>query len=406
MTMIYKLLRALSLVLSLSFLWMVTGFAQEPSLFVVEGVEVDVTASNALQARDQAFDEAQKKAFEALSERLLADDEIQNFKAPDLSTISTLIKDYEITNEKLSSVRYIGTYTFRFDENGIRNLFTGSGQRFTDVQSRPLLILPFYQKDASMTLWSPDNIWMQAWDKSENTGTLVPLIVPIGDLEDVRDVRDNQALNYDENKLQSMLARYGAGEAVLLIATPDAHLSMVESQNQPATGALSIGIYRTDRNGPEYTGRIAVSAQPDQTLSELMDVAVLRVQGLLKKDWKERTMVAADEIGSLEAVVPIRSLSEWAAIQRQLQLASGINDVMVKSLSPHEARIQIAYQGNPQRLGLALEQVDLSLKKSAPDPSFGGGLFLPSSYILTRSDRSPPGSFENGRSSSTYMRQF
>ena len=82
------------------------------NLFTVEGVTVDVTAENAVAARDEAFMKAQRDAFAVLAKRMVAEGQAGNVGVPDDDTLSSFVKDFEVTNEKLSAVRYIGTYTF------------------------------------------------------------------------------------------------------------------------------------------------------------------------------------------------------------------------------------------------------------------------------------------------------
>lgn len=389
--MIYKSVQTLSLVLSLAFFMIGIAGAQEAaqapvSPYIVEGVEVDITAKNAIEARDQAFNTAQEKAFGVLAERMLSEEDFKNFKSPGLSSISTLIKDYEVTKEKLSSVRYIGTYTFHFDEDGVRRLFGSSGQTYSDVRSPPLLILPFYQVNAEVTLWSSDNLWMNAWNRAENNRqSLVPMVMPIGDLEDVQDVGDNEALNYDERKLADIVKRYGADEAVILVANPDGQLANAASEDDPATGSLSVNIYRTDQGTPEFAQEIIVSSQQGQTLGQIMDTAVIRVQGVLKQDWKERSMatVAEESGGMIDVIIPIRSLADWSAAQDSLESVSSVRDIMLKSLSPREARVSISYRGSQERFMMGLEQVGLALVKTAPEAGSESRLFVPATYILT-----------------------
>lgn len=351
----------------------------EGSLFTVEGVKVDITAENAMAARDQAFAEAQKQAFQTLAVRMIPDNAAQSFVPPEADVISPMIKDYEITEEKLSSVRYIATYTFRFKDKAVRNYFSGSGVAFTDVPSRPLLILPFIERSGRLVLWAPDNTWMGAWSRSESSGSLVPLVVPIGDLQDVSDIDDSEALTYDPRRLRSMLSRYQAGEAVVAIAIPDANLQMVGGENDPATGAMTVNIYRTDRQEPEHVQQIVVTPAPAQNLRQFMDLAVHRVQQALRSDWKSRTVVdAASQGGKIEARVAFRNFQEWAAVQTALDRVYGIDKIVTKSLSPREAHLELMFQGDERRLRLALEQAGLSLSESrppltSPAPSYYNG---------------------------------
>lgn len=372
MAIIYKpfvSIRTVLCMLLVTFLIAGPALAQS-ELFTIENVIVDVTAKNALEARNQAFEKAQQQAFITLAERMLSEAEAQTLAPPETLLISSLIQDYEVTAEKLSTVRYVGTYTFRFKDSAVRQYFSGQGVQYTDVGSKPLLVLPFFQFGERTVLWSPYNAWIQAWNRAENLGGLVPLMVPMGDLQDVKDIGDEEALTYDQHRLAGLLTRYEAGEAVLLIAIPDANLSLVTGDQESATGALSVHIYRTDRAGPEYVQQIVETARPGQTKGQLLDQAVRSVHKTLQKDWKTKTLAAASESNRIHVQVAFKNLQEWSETQKSLQRVYGINEVILRSLSPKSAQIDLVFQGTADRLRLALQQADMTL--SEPRISMAG----------------------------------
>jgi hypothetical protein len=83
--------------------------------YEVMGVPVDVTAADAATARDQAIVEGQRKAFTMLMERLVGTEQAASIPTPDDAQLSSMVQDFEVESERLSSVRYIGVMTFRFD---------------------------------------------------------------------------------------------------------------------------------------------------------------------------------------------------------------------------------------------------------------------------------------------------
>ena len=343
----------------------------DSAIFTISDVKVDVTAENSALAREQAFAKAQSDAFSKLASRMMLEGEIDNFTLPDTQTISTLIKDFEVTQEQLSSVRYVGTYTFRFNDKGVRNFFSGRGVKYTDVGSRPVLALPFYERDEGTVLWSHKNEWMRAWSRAGNLGGLVPIVVPIGDLMDVSDINDDQALSYDKEKLQSLLRRYDAGEAVILFAVPD-HSLLMASDQDVAVGSLVVQIYRTDRAGPEEVQNITVDAKNGETKQALFVRATKKTHKALQKNWKEKTIVNPTSGNRLSVRVHYAGLEQWAATQAALARVYGVSEVDLQSLSPKEARVDLLFQGSESRLRLALAQADMTLSSPRINPaSFG-----------------------------------
>lgn len=331
------------------------------NLFTVEGVHVDVTAENSVAARDQAFVEAQKQAFEILKVRMVSGGQTASVQTPDPMVISTLIRDYEITDEQLSAVRYVGTYTFRFNESAVSRYFSGTGVAFTNTSSKPLLVLPFFQQAGRNVLWSEDNDWLRAWGRAQLPQGLVPVAVPIGDLMDVADMGKTQGLNYDAAGLSRMLVRYGTEEAALMLAVPDRSLSGPGGDDAPAQGDMIISIYRTDRAGPELVQDFVVSAGSGETRGQMYDRAALQAYRVLQDDWKNKTSASAARQSRVVARVPFASLKEWVDIQQELNAVSGIGKVSILSVKMREAMVEFVFRGDESRLQRVLSQSNFSL---------------------------------------------
>ncbi len=361
MAIFYKPFPVIGIVLCAVFLLFAKTSYSAQSLFVIEDLEIDITASSALDAKEQAFAQAQREAFNILVQRMLTNEEILQLPESDLNIISSLIKDFEVTKEKLSHVRYVGTYTIRFKEKGIRQYFIQQGFGFSDIRSRPILILPLYRRGMETVLWSYDNEWLKAWNRTGNLEGLVPIVVPMGDLDDVKDIGDDDALTYNEKSMSNMLKRYEAGETVIVIAAPDSNFELMGLQDPSATKGLSIQIYRTDRNGPEFVQELSVYAKDGQSRSEVFDEAVYSVSKALQRNWKTKARVSLEQDNQINAHIPIKSLKEWADTQKALKSITVISELVVKSLSPKGALIDIKFQGSDSRLRSALRQANITL---------------------------------------------
>ena len=111
--------------------------------YIVENIDVDITAENAVQAREQAFEAAQIKGYEELAKRTLSAEQLENFKTPDINTVSGYVQDYEVTNEKLSAVRYSGTYKISYSKQAFSYLDQTEDGGNQIAQKGDTLILPF-----------------------------------------------------------------------------------------------------------------------------------------------------------------------------------------------------------------------------------------------------------------------
>ncbi len=389
----------------------------EVSPFTVENIVVDETAENALKARENAFAQAQVKAFLALAEKTGPSG--HTVPAPAPAVLAPMIQDYEVTSEKLSSKRYIGTYTFRFDEQAVRQYFGQQGlavntemagpaqvaqeqeapvgigaqapsqdQAVPEGHSAqaqgPLLVLPFLEDaDGRLQLWTPANGFLKAWASASDLGIgPIPLIVPMGDLADVSAVGDDEALHYDPRNMTALVQRYGADSAVVLVA-------------RRVPEGLDIKIYSATGGGPAYVTTKRMFSATGQDEASLYGGAVAMVRQVFQSGWQKTAEAVPQEAlaaepapavparnmaiettfprgeaqeGDHQGVTTVRvafgSLGEWANVQKALARVSGVYNMSLKALSPREAYLDLAHHGNRMALQAALAQAGLVLAQS------------------------------------------
>lgn len=350
--------------------WLNIGQAMAyDSLFVVQGVKVDVTAGNSVAAQNQAFDEAQNKAFRTLAQRMVVEAQAASVSTPNALTISSLVKDYEVTDEQVSAVRYVGTYTFRFREAAVSKFFSVSGVTFTNVGSKTLLILPVFQRDGRNMIWSEGNLWMDSWSNATLSSGLVPVEVPIGDLMDMADIDEDQALSYERRKLDRMLGRYDAMEAAIMIAVPDKTLSGMNYNSGAALGRLRISIYRTDRANAEHVQDIFLESDGQETVKGIYDRGVASAYEALQKDWKRKTLASAAQSQLFYVRVPLANVKQWVQVRQALTNISGLDDLSVLSMKKVEVRLSFKYRGDIKHLRDDVSRASMSLGQGYPNGS-------------------------------------
>lgn len=355
-----------SLLLGLCYVFSSAAFAQT-SLYVVKDVTVDVTAQDSVTAQEMAFEQAQVKAFNILAERLVDEGQINAARNAGNETIAGMIQDFEVTNERLSATRYIGTYTFRFRETAVSNYFSNTGVTFTQTQSRPLLILPVMQIRGKNTLWSEENIWMKAWSRNQVSAGVVPVEVPIGDLSDIADIDDNEPLRYERSKLNRMLTRYNASEAAIMIAVPDQNLALSRTIDEIAIGTVRLSIYRTDRAQAEHVKDIILETTPQETVAQIYDRAVFAGHKALQSDWKQKTGASNAERTGYTANIALNNLREWVKINNALNSTPGLDSITINYMRRTGANLFFAFRGNEEKLRRALQRAGLSLGQPYAD---------------------------------------
>ena len=330
------------------------GGAATEEVFAVSDVAVDVTAETAASASFQAIAAGQRRALDRLLRRITLSDDYP--RHPDLTddVIAALVQDLVVQEEKRSSTRYIATLTFRFKRNEIRRLLRRQGIAFTETRSKPLLVLPVYEAVGAQFLWDEPNPWRAAWNRHPaEPDSLLPLVLPDGDLVDVGAIGPAQALAGETARLGEIGARYGVEDTLVAHAV----LAVDFAQDAPR---LDITLKRFGRSG-ERVIVDGITGRPAQGTDALLADGVAQVIARLRERWKRDTVLRFGDEARVSVAVPLRDLGEWLEIRERLRAVAVVSQVELEELSRRRAQIVLHFLGAPAQLVLSLAQNDLDL---------------------------------------------
>ena len=335
--------------------------AQSPELFVVRGVDVDVTGESASAAREAALLAGQRKALELLLLRLALPEEVAGLPPLGDAEITEMVHDFEVESERASAVRYLGTLAFRLRAAPVRRLLERNGIRFAETVSKPLAVLPVLTADGTSLLWDDANAWLAAWAARPPAEELVPLVVPLGDLGDIAAVDAAAALAGDPARLAAVASRYGGGDTLVA----EARLEAATAAGGAAALDLVLRRYGPDGLAESWRERVeSLDAAP----AALFARAVERAAAIVQAAWKQQSLVSFGQEQSLAASVPIERLSDWIELNRRLGAIATVRRVDLLYLARDEARLDLVFVGDRAQLDRALTQQDLSLAPAdAPD---------------------------------------
>lgn len=330
-------------------------------LFTVSPVPVDVTAENALAARDKAIAEGEARAFRLLIERLVQPDQRKSVPKVTAAQMNDLVQGFEVAHERRSGVRYLADYTVHFRGEAVRALLRGAGISFADVASKPVVVLAVYDLNGNSLLWEDPNPWRNAWQNSNPGSGLVPVVRPLAQIEDLQAIDAAGATAGDDAKLRAISQRYGNADLLVSVATPRLEGGKVTGLDVVTTR------YTPGAPGGEQRWVIADVANPGESTEALMARAVGDVMQQVEQAWKNASTVDANVTGVLLARVPAVSLQDWIAVRDRLAGIPAVRGSRLVSLDRQGAKVELRYVGDEQQLRLALGQRDLELSGNDPD---------------------------------------
>jgi hypothetical protein len=339
-------------------LWMSAGdsAAAVDEVFLVGGIAVDETAETAAAARSVAFRHGQRMALATLLRRLTLRTDHERLPEINNERLNFLVQALEVAGEKTSNVRYLANMTVTFKPDEIRRLLREADIPFAETPSKPVLVLPVQQQGGALVLWDDPNLWREAWSHLQFSGGLVPLIVPVGDLNDIVDVDATQTAEGDPLRLSAIASRYGAGDVLVTVATLSDDGEVIQ-----------IDIVASRIGSPSQTS-VSLSLQSTDPLAVpgLLRGAATDVAAAVVDSWKVTNIIEFDRPGHMVIAVPLASLEQWVSVERRLNSVASISEVSLISLTRDAAEIEIIHFGDETQLAMTLAQQDLALEQPPP----------------------------------------
>ena len=345
-----------AVVFLLAFAWVVMGgglaFAQSGGLFVVSKVAVDVTAKDAVTAKQQAHSQARRSALRTVFKRLAPFSAYERLPVVAAGKIEEMLVNFSVRSEQNSATQYLATLDFEFNPDSVRRLLSGQNVPYSDIQAGRTTVLPIYLVDGKVD-GTGRGPWRGAWLGLDLEHAVTP----------VKLVGHGTALNAeavaaitagDVAAFQALSAKYKTDTLVLAIAE-------VAAGGPKATiklyGLDSVGPIAMVRSERVYNGDLKSAARRAAALS----------LAILEGRWKITKIVP--DSGSPDAArhsvlltVEFRSLKQWQQIKRRLGKVPGVQALEVGSLSARSADVTLRFPGGAQGLAgkLAAHKMSLS----------------------------------------------
>jgi hypothetical protein len=316
----------------------------------IDGIDVDVSGPDAIQARQQAIREARRKAARLVVERMVAPEERAKVPAIDDARLDSMVRGIEFARERTAGTRYIGTLNVVFSTEPLKAWLSEGGIALVETVQRQALVVPLWKGKHGLEPLDDQNGWRDAWRALDNVGMAVPVAVVRGDQLDQDAMSVEEAYVGDVTALARLNERYHAPTIVVVTVEGD-----------PKAGPLSIGGLRYDT---QTGARSELPRAQVQDASKLA-AAAKDIQGKLDEAWRSVATVRRDMQAAMDVFVPLRALSDWVQVRQRLGNIPSIKAVSVRQLEADRAELKLDYFGTAEQLQKTLGQVGLQLDKEA-----------------------------------------
>ncbi|MEB3415649.1 heavy-metal-associated domain-containing protein [Alteriqipengyuania sp. WL0013] len=258
----------------------------------VGGIEVDVTADTAQEAREKGWTEAARLAWEKLEGPQISDGQLNSMVAGIL-----------IERESIGPKRYIATLGVVFDRQRAGGML---GQGSQAKRSAPMLMLPVLNEGGVYTMFESRTEWQRAWAEANFGSSPVDYVRPSGAGGESLLLTYGQTGRRSRVWWRNILDQFGASDVLVAIA---------EVTRRYPGGPVEANFVA--RYGPNnaYLGSFRLKAANDAAIPAMYEQAVARFDRIYSR-------ALADGKLSPDPTLGRQSLSlspEWRAALDQLR---------------------------------------------------------------------------------------
>jgi len=341
-----------SLIVFLTFVAAPPAFASENPLYTITGVEVDVRAETAAEAKKLAITQANVKAFALFAQRVGGDALADRLSDIPSKRIDAMLDSLSIEEERTGPQRYIGKLTVRFLPGQMRKIMAELGVSYSEKLARRTVIVPVWRTPEGVVLWE-DNPWRTAWLSLRAENSPVPLIVPLGDLADTDTLTAELAAGRDEASLEAIRLRYEADAVLVAEASPVGE----DTVQATMVGASAVGRLEFDK---------AYAAENGGGVAEAAKIAALRFHQVMLLRWKKKNetgpVTQSLPVATLPVAVAFYSTEEWSALRARILSTPGVSGVDISTISQGGAIVQLSYVTGFEQLRQSLWSAGLALQ--------------------------------------------
>lgn len=321
-------------------------------LYDIKDIPIEAELTSAKEARTAAITNGQVDAFWSLMQKMISAEDLSRVPFLESETVSNLVQNISLTNEKTTATRYRATLGVRFYPDKIQSFLTENQIPFLKRSLPPTLVIPVFQ-EGDETLLLTDNNPLYTYFKENPLFSEDETPLPIGDLEEIA-LTGTAWDNQDYHTFLSLAEKYAVYRVMLFILR----------QQGPY---ITVTTKTFSKNNPEPTESVFEFTDPLGDFKSLMPIISKSVWDKQQADWR------AENTNDLQAPlnywirVPITRLATWHTIRQKLEKTDELKHFDIRAFRKNEVFLLIRYKGTSDMLNAQLKKSGLALSLSDID---------------------------------------
>ena len=313
------------------------------NIFNVNNIEIEKKGK---VTNDQLANQAIKKGYNQLIERILLDEDIKELSNINFSQIKELVTYYRIS-EKIDykdSQKMI--YNISFDKDKIHHLFFQKNISYSEISNKELFLLPILKKNNLIFIYNK-NFFYKKWNDIYSE-ELIEYILPLENIEIIHNINlnSNNLLNLN---LTNLFKEYAEKNLALILIEDngsDEEKIYLKTKILGKNIIKNINIKRTNLNEEKFYEKIIIEVK-----KELINLV------------KSQNLIDIRTPSFINAQLFINTKSNLVELSTRLKKIDLIENICVQEFNNKSVYLKIKYLGKLDKIIKQLEDQKIILKQ-------------------------------------------
>ena len=291
-------------------------------------------------------DQAVKKGFDQLTNRILLKRDIDKLSDLKFSLIKQLVAYYQITNvSKENDKDELVNFSVTFDKDKIHDIFYKRGISYSEISDKELYILPLLIKDNEIFIFN-NNFFYANWNETYKSD-LIEFILPLENIEIIQKIN-----NYKKNLINlnviELFKEYNKKNLALVLI------------DKNKFGDKKIYI-KSIIQGKKISKNLDLKKQK-LSIDKFNEKTIIEIKKELINIVKSKNLIDIRTPFFLNAKLELNKKSNLVKLNSRIKKIDSIENVYVQEFNKDYMNLKIKYLGNLEKIINQLNKEDIELQ--------------------------------------------
>ncbi len=314
------------------------------NVFNVNNIQIIKTSSI---SNEQLANQAIKKGYKELVEKILLDKDKKKLADLNLSQIKNLVSYYQIVNKKEGEIENQSTLSFNifFDKQKLHKLFFKNEILYSEINNKEIYLLPIFQKNNQIFVYN-QNFFYDKWNEIYDN-KLIEIIIPIEDIEVVQNINSNKN-NILDIDLNILFQEYSKKNLALVL--------IEKTSNEKIKIFLKTNILGKKINKALVLENSNLNSQ--EYYSKIIQVVSKEIIDLIKS----QNLIDIRTPSFLNTKFRVNKKNNLVELEKRLKKIDQIDEIFIQEFNSEFVLLKIKYLGKLNRIIKQLEEQNIILK--------------------------------------------